>query len=170
MLVSQYHHRKHTIDIQLAISGHCSTQGIHLKSYSNYFEKVSTGKQYGYRSRCSFPYNTSGKYLEPDALFITEHQKVTKVYVVEFFNDEKVVRVLQKLEHYRQALILGNPSALFDVNFNTHILLVFRKPSMIELVQKRITGDPKRTSFLPYFHWLVLEEVLYGKGLEFIGK
>lgn len=170
VLASQYHHRKHTIDIQLAISGHCSTQGIALDIYYNYFEKVSTGKQHGYRSLCSFPYNPSGDYLEADALLVTGYKEVAKVYAIEFFNDDKVARVLQKLVRYRQALILGNPSQLFGVNSNTHVLLVFRKANMVELVQKRIIDDSKRTAFLPYFHWLILEEVLYGRGLDFIGR
>lgn len=166
LFASQYRHRKYTIDIQIAVVQYCERNQIRLRWY-NYFEKESTGIANGYRSICSFPYDEKGSRLESDALFLIEKKSFKRLFVMEFFNDEKVIRVLRKLEQYRLALSIGNPSLMFGIESNAHIVLVFRFNSMIERVQKRLAEDTRFTAFLPYFHWVALEDIQREKGCRF---
>lgn len=145
----------------------CLKNQINLRLYHNYFEKQSTGIKNGYRSLCSFPYNAKGQRIESDALFLMERNHQKRLFAVEFYNDEKVIRVMRALERYRLALSFGQPSESFGLESNTHVWFVFRKESMVSLVEKRLLADFKRRSFLPYFHFTALEEVLRGNGVPF---
>ncbi len=154
MFSSQYYHRKYTIDVQIAIVQFCDRNQIWLRRYHNYFEKQSTGIPNGYRSLCSFEYDTKGHRMECDALCGVELSGQKKIIAIELYNDEKVIRALKALEKYRQALSIGNPSLLFGVECNAHVLLFFRHQGMAKRVEERIHNDVKFTSFLPYFHLL----------------
>lgn len=159
---SQYYHRKFTIDVQIAVNQLCKKSGIEIRLYHNYFEKQSTGIANGYRSLCSFEYDSKGHRMECDALMGLEHNGQKRLRAIEIYNDEKVVRILRTLEKYRQALSIGNPSLLFGVQSNTHILLFFRQKSMVERVKTRLLEDARFTLFMPYIHLLALN----GEELE----
>lgn len=169
LFVSQYFHRKYTIDVQIAIIQYCKKQNINLRLYHNYFEKTTTQTKNEIRSICSFPYNEAGHRMESDALFGINIDGKKKLFAVEFYNDEKVIRVMRALEKYRQALSIGNPSILFGMESNTHVLLIFREESMVWRVKKRLESDLRFEGFLPYFHLLSLEEI-QNEGISFIIK
>ena len=158
LFAQDYFHRINTINVHMIFSKWAKANGSKLLHFRTYFDKLSSGKENGYRAESAI--QIQGKdYLIADALCLLQTQRREELYALEMFNGSDTHRVHNSLFGHLQALKNGQPSRQFLLKHGSRVLCVFEKESYMHLAMKRIAEDPRFASSKAHFLFRSLEQM-----------
>lgn len=153
-----YFHRINTINVHIAFNSWAITSGVDLLFFRTYFDKLSSGKEKGYRAESAILIQGS-EYLIADALCLLQTQRREELYAIEMYNGDDTNRVHNSLFAHLQALKNGQPSKQFGLNYGSRVLCVFEKESYKIQAMKRVFQDARFESAKSHFLFKSLEEL-----------
>ncbi len=153
-----YFHRLHTIDVHIAFAQWAEKNGMKITYFKTYFDKLSTGKENGYRAE-TYVLIDSKEYLIADALCVLETGRRKELYAIELYNGNDTNRVHQSLFAHLKALNNGQPSGQFGLNYGSRVLCVFEYDNYKQMAMKRLCEDSRFAAAKAHFLFLSLEEM-----------
>lgn len=153
-----YFHRINTINVHIAFNNWAIRNGLKLLFFRTYFDKLSSGKEKGYRAESAMLIGTN-EYLIADALCVLQTNRREELYAIEMYNGNDTNRVYGSLFAHLQALNNGQPSEQFGLEYGSRVLCVFEKQIYMVQAMKRIFEDARFEIAKPYFLFKSLEEL-----------
>lgn len=157
-----YFHRLSTVDFHITISSWAKQQNYELKRFVTYFDKLSSGKNKGYRAETAIEIQAE-QYLIADAVFLIQTKRRAELYSVEVYMDDDTSRIHASLFGHLQALRNGQPSGKFGLDYGSRVLCIFEKPTYMKQVMLRLKEDPRFASSKAHFLFKTMEEVKFGE-------
>ncbi len=153
-----YFHRINTINVHLAFNKWAMTNDLDLLFFRTYFDKLSSGKEKGFRAESAIFVNDK-EYLIADALCMLQTPRREELYAVEMYNGDDTHRVHGSLFAHLQALNNGQPSKQFGLDYGSRVLCVFEKENYKILAMKRLSEDSRFESAKSHFLFKSLDEL-----------
>lgn len=157
-----YFHRLATVNFHIAISSWAKEQHFELKRFVTYFDKLSSGKNKGFRAESAIEIHAE-QYLIADAVFLLQTKRRTELYCVEVYMDDDTSRIHSSLFGHLQALRNGQPSRQFGLDYGSRVLCIFDKPTYMKQAMIRLQEDPRFASSKAHFLFKTMEEVKAGE-------
>lgn len=153
-----YFHRINTINVHIAFNRWAMVNDLDLLFFRAYFDKLTTGKEKGYRAESAIIVNEK-EYLIADALCMLQTPRREELYAIEMFNGDDTSRVLSSLFYHLQALSNGEPSKQFGLEYGSRVLCVFELENYKKHAMKRLSEDSRFASAKKHFLFKSLEEL-----------
>ena len=155
-----YFHRIHTVDVHISLQERAfqNSNSVEMLFFLPYFDKVSSGKNHGYRSESYIPLSEND-YLIADALCMLQTSTRKELYAVELYNGNDTKRVHQSLLHHLKALSVGQPSKMFGLDYGSRVLCIFELEVYKQMAMKRLFLDKNFAEAKSHFLFKSLEEV-----------
>ena len=153
-----YFHRLNTISVHIAFNRWAMVNDLDLLFFRAYFDKLTTGKEKGYRAESAIIINEK-EYLIADALCMLQTPRREELYAIEMYNGDDTHRVHNSLFFHLQALSNGQPSKQFGLEYGSRVLCVFELESYKIQAMKRLNEDARFTSAKKHFLFKSLDEL-----------
>ncbi len=153
-----YFHRINTINVHIAFKDWAIDNGADLLFFRTYFDKLSSGKEKGYRAESAILIQGT-EYLIADALCLLQTPTREELYAIEMYNGDDTHRVHGSLFAHLQALKNGQPSKQFGLNYGSRVLCVFEKENYKIQAMKRVMEDERFATAKSHFLFKSLEEL-----------
>lgn len=153
-----YFHRVHTIEVHIAIMKWAELNGIEVGYFCTYFDKLSSGKDKGYRAESAIRLSDN-EYLIADAICLLKTFAREELYAIEMYNGNDTHRVHGSLFQHLQALKKGQPSRQFGLKYGSRVLCVFEFDVYKVQAMKRLMEDERFANAKKHFLFKSLEEL-----------
>lgn len=158
LFMQDYHHRINLISFQIKFSLWVSKNDLNLLFFRRYFDKLSTGKEKGYRAESAIRVNTD-EYLIADAICMLQTVRREELFAVEMYQGNDTKRVHQSLFYHLQALSNGEPSKKYGLDYGSRVLCLFELDNYKKHAMKRLHEDARFASAKKHFLFKSLEEL-----------
>ncbi|WP_396146053.1 hypothetical protein [Flavobacterium sp.] len=153
-----YFHRVNLITFHIHFNLWAMANDLDLLFFRAYFDKLTTGKEKGYRAESAIPINEE-EYLIADAICMLQTVRRLELLAVEMYNGDDTHRVHDSLFYHLQALSNGQPSKKYGLNYGSRVLCVFELESYKIQAMKRLNEDARFASAKKHFLFKSLDEL-----------
>ena len=154
VVTKDYWHRLSFITLHTYLYKHCLAQGIELKVFYAYFDKVGSVKAGTLTAKTKIPLAKGTSYI-PDGVMITGE----RLYLLEMYCDKDTKRIINQLAQHAQAITLATPAKTFGVQDDPLVLSVFAHQSIKQAVMKRLAANEGFVAVSSLYFFATLEDV-----------
>ncbi|PTT76394.1 MULTISPECIES: hypothetical protein [unclassified Chryseobacterium] len=153
-----YFHRLAVVNFEIELRIFAEKNDLGVSFFTTYFDKVSTGKDKGYRAASAITARDN-QYLIPDAIFMLNTPWREEIYTLEVFLDRNTARILKSLSLHLKALQRGMPSEQYGLDYGSRILCVFKHKAVLNNIMEKICGNPDFSQTKAHFLFKSMDEL-----------
>lgn len=160
LIVKDYTHRKHMIDVQISLFHHLTKAGIHITEFMCYFDKIGANRKSGtLEAKTKIPL-AGDTFFIPDGIMLTESDDGKSLYLIEMYCDRSTGRVIDQIRHkHLVAISLGTPAKKYDMAQNPVVLSAFENASVKDKAIQKLKEFPPFKHFEHLFFFASLQEI-----------
>ena len=153
-----YFHRLSVVNLEISLRLFAEKNDVGVLFFTTYFDKVSTGKEKGYRAASAIKVKDK-EYLIADVVFMLECPRREELYCGEIFLDRNVGRIVKSITQHLRALQNGQPSEQYQVDYGSRVLCLFKYKSVQLNVMEKLNQDPAFSETKEHFLFKTLDEL-----------
>ncbi|PTT72604.1 MULTISPECIES: replication-relaxation family protein [unclassified Chryseobacterium] len=153
-----YFHRLGVVNFEIELRIFAGKNDLGVSFFTTYFDKVSTGKEKGYRAASAIV-TEDHEYLIADALFMLEGPRRDELYALEVYMDNNTARIMKSITRHQQVLEKGRPSKQFGLKHGSRVLCVFKHKKVQLKVMEKISQDYQFSETKKHFLFKSLDEL-----------
>lgn len=159
LVVRDYHHRKHFVDLHISFYNYCKKQDITILTFLTYFDKAGNNRRDGNLESLTKISIGDDMFFMPDGIAITEQGDTQTLYLLEMYNGKDTIRTIAQLAKHAKAISLGSASKKYDIQANPFVLSVFEFESSKQAVIKRLQTNERFKVMSKLFFFASLDDV-----------
>lgn len=154
LTVSQYQHRKLSVDYQIYLDKYLSRYKLETPFYFAYYDTTGNNRtNQNLRSKTRISLSDS-KHFTPDAVYkIEEASGKSELHLFELYNGKDTKYIIKKLEQHAEAMAFGKVHEHFNLSKDTpyKVIVLCTHKSALEGIIKKALGSQKFAHFYEYF-------------------
>ena len=175
-ITTDYHHRKSTIDFQIALYQHLEVRQGEALFFDTYYERTGSNRTGVSKSKTVI--DTKQSYLLADALFMIDvpqgDTRKSYLYAFEMQNTNSTKNITEQLYRYLEYLEIGSITLKYDFDKAARILSVFEDVNKMHNTLNRIKAHPSFDNVRKFYLFKPLQEIwsdgIYGKWITADGE